>query len=104
MCNIVRQKLANLRIIFYKEYNKCDVTEQSASWDTCDRASSPHRNRPLIPNSVHEDSCINAFNSLCTLIPFARLLSNLLTKNILFYKQSNVFICPENCRKLTFCR
>ena len=36
MCvNIVRQKLANLRIILYKECNKCDVTEQSASWDTC---------------------------------------------------------------------
>ena len=35
MCvNIVRQKLANLRIILYKECNKCDVTEQSASWDT----------------------------------------------------------------------
>ena len=31
----VRQKLANLRIILYKECNKCDVTEQSASWDTC---------------------------------------------------------------------
>ena len=37
MCvNIVRQKLANLRIILYKECNKCDVTEQSASWDTCE--------------------------------------------------------------------
>ena len=36
MCvNIVRQKLANLRIILYKECNKCDVTEQSACWDTC---------------------------------------------------------------------
>ena len=36
MCvHIVRQKLANLRIILYKECNKCDVTEQSASWDTC---------------------------------------------------------------------
>ena len=31
----VRQKLANLRIILYKECNKCDVTEQSTSWDTC---------------------------------------------------------------------
>ena len=40
MCvHIVRQKLANLRIILYKECNKSDVTEQSASWDTCDLTS-----------------------------------------------------------------
>ena len=37
MCvNIVRQKLANLRIILYKECNKSDVNEQSAIWDTFD--------------------------------------------------------------------
>ena len=40
-CSVMSHLLHSLyniivRIILYKECNKCDVTEQSTSWDTCE--------------------------------------------------------------------
>ena len=44
MCvNIDCEKLANLRIILYKECNKCDVIEQLISWVTVFKLTNFHK-------------------------------------------------------------